>query len=104
MREFRANESKVDRLSTGLVRLVWLQGIVVPVATANITAPHPVPKTLTFIYHSHLQSEHRDPWVNFIKGYFCVGATFEMIGLNTKKCIFQLIKITAAQRLLSGEK
>ena len=33
---------------------------------------------------------------------FRVGATFEMIELNTEKCIFQLIKITAAQRLLSG--
>jgi hypothetical protein len=33
---------------------------------------------------------------------FRVGATLEMIELNTEKCIFQLIKITAAQRLLSG--
>ena len=29
------------------------------------------------------------------------GATFEMIELNTEKCIFRLIQITAAQRLLS---
>jgi hypothetical protein len=27
-----------------------------------------------------------------------------MIGLNMKKCVFQLIKIPAAQRLLSEEK
>ncbi len=35
---------------------------------------------------------------------FHVGATFEMIELNMKKCVFRLIKIPAAQRLLSEEK
>ncbi len=32
------------------------------------------------------------------------GATFEMIELNTEKCIFQLIKIVAAQRLINGRR
>jgi hypothetical protein len=32
------------------------------------------------------------------------GATFEMIGLNTEKCIFRLIQILAAQRLINGRR
>jgi hypothetical protein len=35
---------------------------------------------------------------------FRVGATFEMIELNRKKCVFQLMMILAAQHLLSEEK
>ncbi len=32
------------------------------------------------------------------------GATFEMRKLNTEKCIFRLIKIVAAQRLINGRR
>jgi len=35
---------------------------------------------------------------------FDVGATFEMRELNTEKCIFRLIKIVAAQRLINGRR
>jgi hypothetical protein len=35
---------------------------------------------------------------------FNVGVTFEMIGLNTEKCVFRLIKIMAAQRLINGRR
>ncbi len=35
---------------------------------------------------------------------FSGGATFEMIELNTEKCIFLLIKIPATQRLINGRR
>ncbi len=38
--------------------------------------------------------------VNLFRG----GATFEMIELNTEKCIFRLIQIVVAQRLINGRR
>ncbi len=39
-----------------------------------------------------------------LTGRFCGGATFEMRELNTEKCIFRLIMIAAAQRLINGRR
>jgi hypothetical protein len=36
--------------------------------------------------------------------FFRGGATFEMRELNTEKCIFRLINIAAAQRLINGRR
>ncbi len=45
-----------------------------------------------------------DCTVIMIVNYFRGGATFEMIELNTEKCIFRLILFVAAQRLINGRR
>jgi len=79
------------------VILTWLQISMTSssISLASLVPPHKPPGILNQILQKI---------AFFSQILFRGGATFEMIGLNTEKSIFRLIKIVAAQRLINGRR